>query len=88
VDEEFSQLALQQLEEADTLLFGRATYQMMAGYWPPPLPSIRATHPCQLESCGDEAARTAARRRHLASVISPTDRPVVTTMDWWTASTK
>jgi len=36
VDEEFNQFALQQLEEADMLLFGRATYQMMAGYWPTP----------------------------------------------------
>src|SRR5262245_47323272 len=34
VDEEFNVFALRQLEEADTLLFGRATYQMMAGYWP------------------------------------------------------
>src|SRR5215470_6901960 len=36
VDEEFNQFALQQLEEADMLLFGRVTYQMMAGYWPTP----------------------------------------------------
>jgi dihydrofolate reductase len=36
VDEEFNQFALRQLEEADTLLFGRVTYQMMAGYWPTP----------------------------------------------------
>jgi hypothetical protein len=39
VDEEFDQFALRQLEEADTLLFGRATYQMMAGYWPTPAAS-------------------------------------------------
>jgi dihydrofolate reductase len=39
VDEEFNQFALRQLEEADTLLFGRATYQMMAGYWPTPAAS-------------------------------------------------
>ena len=36
MDEEFNQFALQQLEEADMLLFGWATYQMMAGYWPTP----------------------------------------------------
>jgi dihydrofolate reductase len=29
-------LPLEQLEEADTLLFGRVTYQMMAGHWPTP----------------------------------------------------
>jgi len=34
VDAEFNQFALRQLEEADTLLFGRASYEMMAGYWP------------------------------------------------------
>jgi dihydrofolate reductase len=36
VDEEFNEFALQQLEEVDTLLFGRVTYQGMAGYWPTP----------------------------------------------------
>jgi dihydrofolate reductase len=34
VDEEFNQLALDQLDSVDTLLFGRVTYEMMAGYWP------------------------------------------------------
>jgi dihydrofolate reductase len=36
VDEEFNEFAVQQLDEADTLLFGRVTYQQMAGYWPTP----------------------------------------------------
>jgi dihydrofolate reductase len=36
VDQEFNQFALQQLEEVDTLLFGRVTYQLMASYWPTP----------------------------------------------------
>jgi dihydrofolate reductase len=36
VDEEFNQFALRQLEEVDTLLFGRVTYQLMASYWPTP----------------------------------------------------
>ena len=36
VDEEFNQFAVQQLDEADTLLFGRATYEGMASYWPTP----------------------------------------------------
>lgn len=34
VDEEFNEFAIDQLNEADTLLFGRVTYQGMASYWP------------------------------------------------------
>ncbi len=34
VDEEFNQFALQQLDEVDTLMFGRVTYELMASYWP------------------------------------------------------
>jgi dihydrofolate reductase len=34
VDEEFVQFADAQLDEADTLIFGRKTYEMMAAYWP------------------------------------------------------
>lgn len=34
VDEEFNQFAINQLKEADALLFGRVTYDLMAGYWP------------------------------------------------------
>jgi dihydrofolate reductase len=34
VDEEFDRFAVRQLEEVDTLLFGRATYELMASYWP------------------------------------------------------
>jgi dihydrofolate reductase len=33
VDGEFHDFALQQLDAADTLVFGRVTYQMMASYW-------------------------------------------------------
>jgi dihydrofolate reductase len=36
IDEEFNQFAVRQLDEADSLVFGRVTYQMMAGYWPTP----------------------------------------------------
>jgi dihydrofolate reductase len=36
VDEEFNQFGLQQLDEVDTLLFGRRTYELMASYWPTP----------------------------------------------------
>lgn len=34
VDEEFNEFATEQLETVDTLLFGRVTYELMAGYWP------------------------------------------------------
>lgn len=34
VDEEFVRFADEQLDEADTLIFGRKTYDMMADYWP------------------------------------------------------
>src|SRR5277367_3562989 len=33
-DEEFRDFAIRQLDEADTLGFGRATYEHMAAYWP------------------------------------------------------
>ncbi len=36
VDEEFNEFAIAQLNEVDTLLFGRTTYEMMASYWPAP----------------------------------------------------
>ena len=34
VDEEFDDFAIRQLDEAETLGFGRATYEHMAAYWP------------------------------------------------------
>lgn len=34
VDEEFNVFACEQLREADVLLFGRVTYELMASYWP------------------------------------------------------
>jgi len=37
VDEEFNELAIKQLNELDTLFFGRVTYQGMANYWPTPM---------------------------------------------------
>jgi len=36
VDEEFNEFAINQLHELDTLLFGRATYEGMASFWPTP----------------------------------------------------
>jgi len=34
VDDEFNQFAIQQTGEFGVLLFGRVTYELMAGYWP------------------------------------------------------
>ena len=34
VDEEFNEFARKQLDEIDTVLFGRVTYEGMASYWP------------------------------------------------------
>lgn len=36
VDEQFNEFAIEQLTSVDTFLFGRVTYDMMAGYWPTP----------------------------------------------------
>ena len=36
VDEEFNEFAVEQLDEVDTLVFGRVTYEGMAAYWPTP----------------------------------------------------
>ena len=36
VDAEFNEFAIEQLSAVDTLLFGRVTYELMAGYWPTP----------------------------------------------------
>jgi dihydrofolate reductase len=33
-DEEFDEFSVEQLDEVDTLLFGRVTYEGMAAYWP------------------------------------------------------
>jgi dihydrofolate reductase len=34
VDEEFNEYAVDFLDSVDTLVFGRITYELMAGYWP------------------------------------------------------
>ncbi len=34
MDEEFDEFAIGQLDQADTLGFGRATYEHMAAHWP------------------------------------------------------
>lgn len=34
VDDEFNEFAVEQMNNIDTLLFGRKTYELMEGYWP------------------------------------------------------
>lgn len=36
VDDGFNEFAIRQMNDIDTLLFGRATYEGMASYWPTP----------------------------------------------------
>ena len=36
VDEEFNEFGIEQLNDTNLLLFGRVTYEGMAGYWPTP----------------------------------------------------
>ena len=36
VDAEFNEYAIEMLNSLDTLIFGRVTYDLMAGYWPAP----------------------------------------------------
>jgi dihydrofolate reductase len=36
VDQEFNEFGIEQLHDTDLLLFGRVTYEGMAGYWPTP----------------------------------------------------
>jgi dihydrofolate reductase len=36
LDDEFDEFSVEQLDEVDTLLFGRVTYEGMAAYWPTP----------------------------------------------------
>ena len=35
-DEEFNDFSIEQIKTADSILFGRVTYQLMASYWPTP----------------------------------------------------
>lgn len=36
VDDEFNDFAIRQLESMDMIFFGRATYEIMVGFWPTP----------------------------------------------------
>jgi dihydrofolate reductase len=56
VDEEFDEFSVGQLDEVDTLVFGRITYEMMAAYWPTP-------------AADDDDPRVAERMNSLAKVV-------------------
>ena len=43
VDGEFNTFAAEQLDEVDTLLFGRKTYELMASFWPTYQPKMKET---------------------------------------------
>jgi dihydrofolate reductase len=47
VDEEFHEFSIRQMNDIDTLLFGRATYEHMARFWP--TPEALATQPVTAE---------------------------------------
>jgi dihydrofolate reductase len=53
VDEEFNQFAAEQLDEVDTLLFGRVTYEGMASWWPTAM--AKETDPIIAEKMNDIA---------------------------------
>jgi dihydrofolate reductase len=47
VDQEFNEFGIEQLHDTDLLVFGRATYEGMAGYWP--IPAARQDDPVVAE---------------------------------------
>jgi dihydrofolate reductase len=56
VDEESNGFAVEQLDEVDTLLFGRVTYEGMAAYWPSP-------------AAEEDDPRVAARMNGLSKIV-------------------
>jgi dihydrofolate reductase len=56
VDEEFDGFAVEQLDEVDTLVFGRVTYEGMAAYWPTP-------------AADQDDPRVAARMNGLSKIV-------------------
>ena len=68
VDEEFNEFAVDQLNTAGALLFGRVTYELMVGYWPTAqavgvIPASEA--PCALHGLG----RQAGTQLHLQGAV-------------------
>jgi dihydrofolate reductase len=66
VDDEFNTVARKQLDEMDTLLFGRVTYEGMASYWP-------------TEAALTDDPEIAAAMNHLPKVIFSR---TLKTLDW------
>ena len=60
IDDEFEEFSLEQLDEVDTLVFGRATYEGMAAYWPTRAAQIPRTRRTR-------ATQAAARQGHRES---------------------
>jgi dihydrofolate reductase len=58
VDEEFEEFSVKQLDEVDTLLFGRVTYQLMASYWPTP------------EAAEQNDARVVERMNNISKIVA------------------
>ena len=54
--EEFNRFAVQQLDEMDVLVFGRVTYELIAGYWP-------------TQAARDDDPEVAARMNALPKVV-------------------
>ena len=66
IDHEFEEFSLEQLDEVDTLVFGRATYEGMAAYWPTRAAQIPHTRRTR-------ATQAAARQGHRDSRRLRTD---------------
>ncbi len=56
VDDEFNEFSVEQLDEVDTLVFGRVTYEGMAAYWPTPV-------------ANDDDPRIAARMNSISKIV-------------------
>jgi dihydrofolate reductase len=70
VDAEFNEFASAQLDEADTLLFGRATYAGLATYWP----GIDAAH----DGSGVAARMNGTPKVVVSRTLTTADWPVTT----------
>jgi dihydrofolate reductase len=56
IDEEFDDFSVEQLDEVDTLVFGRATYEGMAAHWPTP-------------AAEEDDPRVAARMNSISKIV-------------------
>jgi dihydrofolate reductase len=77
VDAEFHEFAVAQLDEADTLLFGRKTYEHMAAFWP--TPAAMQLHPATTQRMNGYqkivVSRTLARADWAPSTLIGDDVP-------------